>query len=113
MTGSELASITGLTTGAVTGVVARLEAAGYVRREPHPQDRRKQMLRPVEARVQQVHEVVGPLRADLAALLSEFDAHQLEAIARFLTEGTSITFKHAVLLRAQPFDADARPGTPA
>jgi DNA-binding MarR family transcriptional regulator len=108
MTGSELAAVTGLTTGAITGVVGRLEKAGYVRREPHPEDGRKQILHPVPARVQQVHEVVEPLRGALATLLSEFDEHQLDAIARFLTEGTEIAFKHAALLRAQPFSAHER-----
>lgn len=112
MTGSELAAVTGLTTGAVTGVVARLENAGYVRREPHPLDRRKQILHPVEARVQQVHDVFEPLRGDLGTLLAEFDAHQLEAIARFLAEGTHITFKHAALLRTHPFIADGHSATP-
>src|SRR5260221_13705710 len=47
MTGSELASITGLTTGAITGVVVRLELAGYLRREPDPHDGRKQTLHAV------------------------------------------------------------------
>jgi DNA-binding MarR family transcriptional regulator len=106
MTGSELAATTGLTTGAVTGVVSRLEKAGYVHREAHPQDGRKQIVRPVEARFQQVHAVFEPFRDDLGALLAEFDEHQLEAIARFLVEGTEITFKHAALLRAQPFSSD-------
>ena len=32
MTASELAAITGLTTGAIAGVVARLETAGYLKR---------------------------------------------------------------------------------
>ncbi|OBK41426.1 MarR family transcriptional regulator [Mycobacterium sp. 1165196.3] len=110
MTGSELAAATGLTTGAITGVVARLEKAGYLHRDPHPQDGRKQILRPVEARFQQVHDVFEPFRGDLATLLSEFDEHQLNAIARFLAEGTEITFRHAALLRAQPFSADDRSG---
>src|SRR6202140_1423463 len=44
MTGSDLAAITDLTTGAITGVVARLERAGYVRREPDPHDGGKQIL---------------------------------------------------------------------
>src|SRR5260370_4757362 len=42
MTGSELAALTGLTTGAITGVVARLERAGFLSREPDTHDRRKQ-----------------------------------------------------------------------
>src|SRR5215831_15282404 len=44
MTGSELSAITGLTSGAITGVVARLERAGYLRREADPHDGRKQIL---------------------------------------------------------------------
>src|SRR5947208_4873450 len=50
ITGSELASITGLTTGAITGVVARLEQAGYIRRESDPHDGRKQILYPALGR---------------------------------------------------------------
>jgi len=38
MTGSRLAAITGLTTGAITGVAARLERAGFLSREPDPED---------------------------------------------------------------------------
>src|SRR5438067_4977297 len=50
MTSSEMAAITGLTTGAITGVVGRLERAGYVRRESDPHDGRKQILHPVPMR---------------------------------------------------------------
>src|SRR3954453_23553669 len=44
VTAAELAGLTGLTTGAITGVVARLLRAGFVAREPDPHDGRKQML---------------------------------------------------------------------
>ena len=36
-TAGELAEATGLTTGAITGVIDRLEAAGFVRREDDPE----------------------------------------------------------------------------
>src|SRR5262249_43014336 len=36
MTAGELAERTGLTTGAITGVIDRLEKAGFVRRAEHP-----------------------------------------------------------------------------
>ena len=36
-----LARLTGLTTGAITGVIDRLENSGFVRREPDPADRRR------------------------------------------------------------------------
>src|SRR5919201_431152 len=41
----ELAKITGLTSGAVTGVIDRLEKAGFVERVPDPEDRRKVLVR--------------------------------------------------------------------
>ena len=40
MTPGELAQETGLTTGAITGIVDRLAKAGYAARVPHPTDRR-------------------------------------------------------------------------
>ncbi len=84
ITGSELAAITGLTTGAITGVVARLKQAGYVRRESDPHDGRRQILRPALQR-SPIHGVIEPLRRDVTALLDKFDTRQLKAIAQFLT----------------------------
>ena len=107
MTGSELAAVTGLTTGAITGVVARLERAGYLRRESDPHDRRKQSLHPATERVRDIQDVFGPIRADVAALLEGFDAHQLTAIAEFLARSTDLAYRHAALLRAQTLSAAA------
>jgi DNA-binding MarR family transcriptional regulator len=39
--------MTGLTTGAITGMIDRLEKAGYVRRANDPKDRRKTIVEPV------------------------------------------------------------------
>jgi DNA-binding MarR family transcriptional regulator len=100
LTGSELAGMTGLTTGAVTGVVARLEKAGYLHREPDPCDRRKQVLRPVSDRVEEIGRVIAPLRAEVAELLERFDTHQLAAIAEFLAGTTDIGYRQAAVLRA-------------
>src|SRR5437762_3613220 len=41
LTPGRLAELTGLTTGAITGVLDRLEKAGLVKREPDAQDRRR------------------------------------------------------------------------
>src|SRR5437870_13882549 len=65
MTGSELAAITGLTSGAITGVVARLERARYLRREPDPQDGRKQILHLTLER-SPIQDAINPLREDVA-----------------------------------------------
>ncbi len=100
MAGSDLGAITGLTSGAITGVVARLERAGYLRREPDPNDGRKQILRLALKRAH-IQDVINPLRADVAALLENFDAHQLSAIAEFLAQTTDLIYRHAALLRAE------------
>ena len=100
MAGSDLCAITGLTSGAITGVVARLERAGYLRREPDPHDGRKQILHLALER-SPIQDVIDPLRADVSALLENFDAHQLTAIAEFLAGTTDLVYRHAALLRAE------------
>jgi DNA-binding MarR family transcriptional regulator len=116
MTGSDLAAITDLTSGAITGVVARLERAGYLRREPDPHDRRQQILSPVFERMRDIQQAFGPIRKDVAALLERFDSHQLTAIAEFLAGSTDLAYRHVALLRAQataqvpdPVDIGLRP----
>jgi DNA-binding MarR family transcriptional regulator len=113
MTGSDLAAITDLTSGAITGVVARLERAGYVRREPDPHDRRQQILYPVLERMRDIHQLFDPIRKDVTALLESFDTHQLTAIAEFLARSTDVAYRHVALLRAQTPDAPSRATAPA
>src|ERR1700712_4654758 len=43
-TPSQLAELTGLTTGAITGIVDRLERAGFAKRVPNPADRRSVLV---------------------------------------------------------------------
>ena len=100
MAGSDLCAITGLTSGAITGVVARLERAGYLRREPDPHDGRKQILHLALER-SPIQDVIVPLRQDVAALLESFDTHQLTAIAEFLARTTDLIYRHAALLRGE------------
>ncbi len=107
-TGSELAAITGLTTGAITGVVARLERAGYLKRQPDPDDRRKQALHPVLERVREIGPLLDPIRKDTAELLGRFDSRQIAAIAEFIAGSTELVYRHTALLRAQALRAPAR-----
>jgi DNA-binding MarR family transcriptional regulator len=100
MAGSDLGAITGLTSGAITGVVARLERAGYLRREPDPHDGRKQILHVALERAH-IQDVINPLREDVAALLKNFDTHQLTAIAEFLARTTDLIYRHGARLRAE------------
>src|SRR4051812_25029573 len=47
LTAGELAQHTGLTTGAITGVIDRLEKAGFVRRAEDANDRRRVIIEPI------------------------------------------------------------------
>ena len=111
MTGSQLAAITGLTTGAITGVVNRLEAAGYVQRQPDPDDRRKQVLTPVPERIQEIQDVFRSVRPAPETLVEGFDADQLAAIAEFLARASDFARERAAALRAQVL-TDGRPPHP-
>jgi DNA-binding MarR family transcriptional regulator len=66
ITPSGLAELAGLTTGAITGVLDRLEAAGFVRREVDLDDRRRIIVRPLPDRMAEVAAAYQPLlsRAD-------------------------------------------------
>lgn len=101
MTGSQLAAITGLTTGAVTSVVARLERAGFVQREPDPLDGRKQIVTVAPARVREAHEVFATIGPTPDTLLEGFDTVQLEAIAEFLARVADVNLHRAAASRAQ------------
>jgi DNA-binding MarR family transcriptional regulator len=100
MTGSDLASATGLTTGAITGVVARLESRGFLTREPDPHDARKQILRPSLDRIEELHADFAPFRKDIAALIASLDANQQAGLAKFLEHGAAIAIQHATLARS-------------
>lgn len=107
LSGSELAAITGLTSGAITGVVARLEKASYLTREPDPRDGRKQILRPTARQLRDIHEVLGPIRKEMAELLDGFSAQEQKAVARFLVGSTELVYRHTALLRARQLREDA------
>src|SRR5204863_5276286 len=62
----EIGERTGLTTGAVTRMVDRLERAGYVRREPDPTDRRRVIVSPVAGRVATIAPVDGGMAPEWA-----------------------------------------------
>ena len=85
LTPGRLAELSGLTTGTVTGVVDRLEDAGFVRRERDASDRRKILVTLDE---EHLWRAMAPLYAgqaqSLATVAGRYDAAQLEVIAEFL-----------------------------
>lgn len=92
-TAGELAEWTGLTTGAVTAVIDRLERAGFVQRQAHPTDRRKVVVRVNPERLQEVQRLFEPLGEAMYALCSEYSEGELETIADYLTRAADL-FRH-------------------
>ena len=91
-TPKRLAEATGLSTGAITGVLDRLETSGYAARRPNPDDRRSLLVRALN--MEAVTEVIAPIFASLGGAMAELTARytpeQLVAIADYLTRTTQV-----------------------
>ncbi|MFA5934592.1 MAG: helix-turn-helix domain-containing protein [Candidatus Paceibacterota bacterium] len=82
-TAGELAKITGLTTGAITAVIDRLEKIGFVKREADSKDRRKIIVRIVAEHPNNL-ELVRNIFADkLPNNLSEYKDEELNLITNW------------------------------
>jgi DNA-binding MarR family transcriptional regulator len=86
LTPGRLAELTGLTTGTVTGVIDRLERAGYVRRERDAADRRKVLVTQVPQAMARLTEHYREHGEHLDAVLRRRDPAQLQVIADFFAE---------------------------
>jgi DNA-binding MarR family transcriptional regulator len=100
MTAGQLAQLTGLTTGAITGVLDRLEAAGYARRERDPEDRRRVIVRLVPERMAEVVPLFAPMLDDMARLHANYSEADLRLIGEVLTEAGRILRQHALRIRS-------------
>ena len=101
MTAGELARATGLTTASITGVVDRLEAAGYVRRQSDPQDRRRVVVTIVlEAALRDVAVVFRPLLQDWREIAARYSDDELRLIVDFYARMEQILRAHIDRLRA-------------
>ena len=96
----ELAARSGLTGGAVTGVIDRLERAGYARRAPDPSDRRRVKLEVTPAFYKAADQIWGPTSADWHSTLAKrFTADELEQITDFLRTTNELGRRHLARLR--------------
>jgi DNA-binding MarR family transcriptional regulator len=101
LSGSRLAAMTGLTTGAITGVVNRLERAGYVKRLADPDDGRRQILRPVPERIAEVGAAFLEFGPDNDELVADMDAGQIGAVMTFLARANEQLEQRAAHIRAE------------
>jgi DNA-binding MarR family transcriptional regulator len=84
VTAGDLARMTGLTTGAITAAVDRLEKAGLARRERSETDRRKVFIRTMQsAATQQIEPIFDELGKEASALAARYSTRELETILDF------------------------------
>jgi DNA-binding MarR family transcriptional regulator len=100
ITAGELAHRTGLTTGAITGVIDRLEKAGFVRRAKDKADRRRVVIEPV---VERIEKEIAPLFKSIASLMGDLCDHystqQLAIIRDFIARVHQGAYKQIQRLR--------------
>ncbi len=96
-----LAEEAGLTTGALTAVVDRLERKGYLRRVPDPEDRRRVAIEVTELLDRRAMEIWGRLAERGTPLLASFSVLELEAVLRFLRLSTELNEQRAGEIRAE------------
>jgi DNA-binding MarR family transcriptional regulator len=90
----DLAAEAGLTTGAVTGVIDRLERAGYAQRVPG-EDRRRVKVEVTPAFYRRADKIWGPMRRDWGSELgARFTADQLEQALEFLRATNELSARH-------------------
>lgn len=87
VTAGRLAEVTGLTTGAITGVVDRLEKAGLVRRERDEKDRRKVFISVVPEAIDRLSKFYVPMQQAMEKICSGYSDEELRLLLRFATEG--------------------------
>ncbi|RVU15230.1 MarR family transcriptional regulator [Methylobacterium oryzihabitans] len=86
VTAGALAGATGLTTGAITGVVDRLEAAGLARRTRPETDRRKVLISTTDAFLAEVVPLFGPMHRLQAAVVARCSDQELQLVAGFMAQ---------------------------
>ncbi|MEV4323804.1 MarR family transcriptional regulator [Microbispora rosea] len=102
MTAGEMARRAGITTASVTGVIDRLEAAGYVRRERDDSDRRKVTVTlQVQRAAQDVAPVFRPFVQAWRDAMDDYTDEQLELIASFLSRTQEVFQSEVARMRAE------------
>ena len=103
MPAGRLAELTGLTTGAITGIIDRLEEAGYVRRTNDPKDRRRTIVEPTRNKKleKKIEVLFIPLRDRMHKLLSSYSDSELAFLLDATTEMLEQTREESKKLRRQ------------
>lgn len=104
MTAGQLADLTGLTTGAITGMLNRLEEAGLVRRERDPEDGRRVIVRlaPDTDQIRNIGPIFDLINKAWEEQTAHYDDEQIAFLVDFLKRGNAVARKELAWLREGP-----------
>jgi len=104
ITAGRLAEITGLSTGAITGVVDRLERAGFVSRVADSEDRRRVVIQGTEGRAPDMRHLFQPMMEGMVRLCESYTDEQLALIVGFMRQSGEVAEGQILRLR-QPAES--------
>jgi DNA-binding MarR family transcriptional regulator len=99
MTAGELARAAGLTTGAVTAVIDRLERAGLARRVADPADRRRVRVEVTPRLWEVTAPLMGPFLAESSTILDDYTTEELERFTEFMQRVIDVQSKYTQRIR--------------
>ena len=101
-TAGRLAAHTGLSTGAMTAVLDRLERARFVRRRRDATDRRRVLVEALPRALETLQPFYTPLAAAMSELHGSYGDRELAVIVDYLSRAFDLSAEHVKWLSAQP-----------
>jgi DNA-binding MarR family transcriptional regulator len=101
ITAGKLAEYCGLTTGAITGIVDRLERQGFVRRERDQNDRRRVFILPIEdkKRSEKVRTLYRPIAKGFEEYVEKYSADEVCMLIKMQKEANAMVERSIARLR--------------
>jgi len=109
LSAGQLAAASGLSPGAATTALDRLERAGYAVRTRGAHDRRSVLVEMTPVARQRIEELYGPVGEEGRRLLERYSDEELRFLSAFLRDGLALQAKHAALIREGAHSPDALP----
>jgi DNA-binding MarR family transcriptional regulator len=106
---TELARHTGLTSGATTAMLDRLENAGLIERQPNPDDRRGTIIRLLRSGTDKIAPWFASIRRAQDEFVSGYSQEELQTLAGFLERAAHIWDQERALLQASLTSSPSRP----
>jgi DNA-binding MarR family transcriptional regulator len=106
LTAGDLAEHAHVTTGAVTGILNRLERGGYVTRVPDPNDRRRVRVAALPDAVAKVVALYQPYYDRLDAVFASYSADEIAVLHDWFNRSTNLALAYIEELRAKDAEGE-------